>query len=58
VVAVTATMVVSLTVVSDQPDVVARAAEVMGRAAAGLALEGIMVNLSMGTPDDDDELDP
>ena len=51
----TATMVVSLTVVSDQPEVVARAAEVMGRAAAGLALEGIMVNLSMGTPGDEDD---
>lgn len=51
----TATMVVSLTVVSDQPEVVARAAEVMGRAAAGLALEGIMVNLSMGTPSAEDD---
>jgi hypothetical protein len=49
------TMVVSLTVVSAEPEHVTRAAEVMARAAAGLALEGIMVNLSMGTPSDEDE---
>jgi len=53
----TATMVVSLTVVSDKAEVVARAAEVMGRAAAGLALEGIMVNLSMGDPGPDEDDD-
>lgn len=45
--------VVSLTVVSASAEQVTRAAEVMARAATGLALEGIMANLSLGTPEDD-----
>jgi hypothetical protein len=49
------TMVVSLTVVSTEAEHITRAAEVMARAAAGLALEGIMVNLSLGTPSDADD---
>jgi hypothetical protein len=47
-------MVVSLTVVSEDPNAVTRAAEVMARAAAGLALERIMVSLTLGTPDEDE----
>jgi hypothetical protein len=49
------TMVVSLTVVSTEAEHITRAAEVMARAAAGLALEGIMVSLTLGTPSDEDD---
>lgn len=52
----TAVMVVSLAVVSAEVEHITRAAEVMARAAAGLALEGIDVNLSLGTPGDEDEV--
>ena len=51
------TVVVSLTIVTDQPDHVVRASEVFARAAAGLILEGVNVNLSFGIPDDDDRSD-
>lgn len=46
--------VVSLTVVSENPEHVTRAAEVMARAAAGLVLEGVTVNLNLGIPSDDE----
>lgn len=49
------TRVVSLAVVSTEPEHITRAAEVMARAAAGLALEGIQVALNLGTPSDQDE---
>jgi len=49
------TTVVSLTVVSEEPEHITRAAEVMARAAAGLALDGVMVSLTIGAPEDEDE---
>lgn len=48
-------LVVSLSVVTDDPEAAARSAEVMARAAAGLALEGLSVSLSLGTVIDEDE---
>ena len=48
-------IVVSATVVTDNPEHAARAAEVLARAAAGLVLDGISVNVSLGIPDDDPE---
>lgn len=50
-----AKVVVSITVVTDDALMVARAAEVMARAAAGLALEGTMVSVTIGMVDDDDD---
>jgi hypothetical protein len=47
-------VVISATVVTKNPDHVAKAAEVLARAAAGLALEGIDVSLSFGIPEDDE----
>ncbi|HZN75884.1 MAG TPA: hypothetical protein VFC00_30000 [Micromonosporaceae bacterium] len=47
------TIVVSATVVTDDPGHAARAAEVLARAAAGLVLEGITVSVSMAVPDED-----
>ncbi len=47
-------VVVSATVVTSNPEHVAKAGEVLGRAASGLALEGINVSLSFGIPDDDE----
>ncbi len=48
-------VVVSATVVTENPEHAARAAEVLARAAAGLVLDGINVNVSLGIPDDDPE---
>jgi hypothetical protein len=48
-------IVVSATVVTENPEHAARAAEVLARAAAGLVLDGISVNVSLGIPDDDEE---
>lgn len=50
-------LVVSLTVVTKDPDAAARAAEVMARAASGLALDGIDINLTLGNVDDEDDLE-
>jgi hypothetical protein len=52
-------VVISATVVTDDPEHLVKAAEVLGRAAAGLGLEGIDVSLSITTvPDDPDEAEP
>lgn len=51
-------VVVSATVVTRNSEHVAKAGEVLARAAAGLALEGIAVSLSFGIPEDDDEGEP
>lgn len=48
-------LVVSLTVVTEDQTEAARAAEVMARAAIGLALEGAMVSLSIGTVESDSD---
>lgn len=48
-------LVVSLTLVTEDPEAAARSAEVMARAAAGLALEGLSVSLSLGTVTDDED---
>lgn len=45
------TVVVSLTVVTDNPEHITKAAEVMGRAGAGLLLDGMSVSLTMGRGD-------
>jgi hypothetical protein len=50
-----ATVVISASVVTENPDHAAKAPEVFGRAAAGLVLEGIAVSVSMGVPDDEGE---
>jgi hypothetical protein len=47
--------VVSVSVVSENPEHIVKAAEVFARAAAGLVLDGIMVNLSMGQGEDEDD---
>lgn len=46
---------VSVSVFSDEEAAVARAAEVLGRAAAGLALEGINTSLHVHRIDEEDE---
>jgi hypothetical protein len=48
-------LVVSATVVTEDQAQAARAAEAFARACTGLALEGIGVNLSIGTVDDEEE---
>lgn len=48
------TIVVSATVVTDDPTHAARAAEVLARAAAGLVLDGISVTVSLGVPEEDE----
>jgi hypothetical protein len=48
------TVVVSATVVTANPEHVAKAGEILGRA-AGLALDGIDVMLSFGIPEDDED---
>jgi hypothetical protein len=50
-------LVVSLSVVTEDEQAAVRASEVMARAAAGLALEGITVSLTIGTVIDDGEDD-
>lgn len=47
-------MAVSAAVVSDDPAMITRAAEVLGRACAGLALEGAEVDVHIETEDDED----
>lgn len=47
-------VVVSLTLVTNDQSTIARAMETFGRAAAGLALEGISTSLSATRVDDDD----
>jgi hypothetical protein len=47
-------MVVGLTVVTEDQEEAVRAGEVFARAAVGLLLEGITVNLNLGIPDDED----
>lgn len=46
--------VVSVTVVTGNPEHATRAAEVLARAASGLSLEGINVSLTMSTVFDED----
>lgn len=48
-------IVVSLTVVSEDQTETTRAAEAMARCATGLALEGITVSLSIGTVEDEED---
>lgn len=48
------TVVVSATVVTEDPTHATKAAEVLARAAAGLVLDGIAVSVSMGLPDDEE----
>ena len=50
-----ATVVISASVVIENPDHAAKAAEVLARAAAGLVLEGIAVSVFVGVPDDEDD---
>jgi hypothetical protein len=52
-----ASLVLSLTVVTRDQSEATRTAEVMARAATGLALEGITISFHIGTVDDDD-VDP
>jgi hypothetical protein len=47
--------VVSATVVTDNEDQVAKAAEVFARAITGLALDGISVAVHIGTADEGEE---
>jgi hypothetical protein len=51
-------IVISATVVTDDQQQASHAAEVLARAAAGLVLDGIPVNVSMGVPDADEEDQP
>jgi len=50
-------VVVSATVVTENPEHVVKAAEILGRAAAGLGLDGISVSLTIGIPDEEEEAD-
>lgn len=50
-----AQVVVTAAVVSDNPEHITRAFEAFSRAAAGLALEGVAVYLEAGAPDDEVE---
>lgn len=54
------TVVVTATVVSDEPAHVVRAVEVLARAAAGLSLDGMNVEVSAMRPceDEDEESTP
>lgn len=54
----TGELIVTITVITASPEHAARSAEAFARAATGLALEGISVNLHMGTLDDDDVEEP
>lgn len=45
-------IVISASVVTDDPQKAAKAAEVLARAATGIALEGISVNVSLGYGDE------
>jgi hypothetical protein len=46
-------MVVSVTLVTEDQEAVVRAVESFARAAAGLALEGLMVSVTVSTLEDD-----
>jgi hypothetical protein len=48
-------IVISASVVTDNPEHATRAAEVLARAATGLVLEGIYVNVSMGIAEEETE---
>jgi len=54
----TASLVVSATVVTESQEAAAKATEVFSRGCIGLALEGIHVSLSIGTVDNEDEETP
>lgn len=45
----------SLSVTTDDPQLIARTAEHFARAAAGLALEGVQTFIMIGPDDEDDE---
>jgi len=47
--------VISLTIVTEQPEKVARAMEVFGRAAVGLSMEDLFVSISVSRTSDEDE---
>lgn len=53
--AATKAIVISASVVADNHDQAARAAEVLARAVTGLALEGISVGISMTQAEDEEE---
>lgn len=48
-------VVVSVEVVTSDPEQVTRSIEAFARAAAGLALEGIAVSVNASTPTEDDD---
>jgi hypothetical protein len=48
-------VVISATIVTENPEHATRAAEAFARACTGLVLEGINVSLSMGYGDEDDD---
>ena len=50
-----ASLVLSLSVVTEDQSEATKTAEVMARAATGLALDGIDVSLSIGTVEDEDD---
>lgn len=47
-------LVVTVGIVTEQEEVMLRAMETFGRMAAGLALEGIHVNISVASVEDDE----
>jgi hypothetical protein len=47
-------IIISASVVTDNPEHATRAAEVLARAATGLVLDGIDVSVAMGIPPEDD----
>jgi len=49
------TFVVSATVVTEDPEQVARSCEALARTSAGLLLEGINISVSMGVAEDEPE---
>lgn len=49
------TIIITASVVTEDHNQAARAAEVLARAAAGLVLEGISVGVTMGQLDEEDE---
>ena len=51
------TTVVSIAVVPTNPEHVVRTGEAFNRAAAGLALDGIAVNVNYGIPEDEPDDD-
>lgn len=48
-------MAVQMTVLCETPEQVARTMEALGRAGAGIALEGQTISLGIATIDDDEE---